>query len=165
MKVNLKNYNMRIQSKRLFLAIIFICVNISIFSQTNFKKSASAASVMDSLKKAGINLGFNKEKPEISLSTRQAIDYLQKRTHPRLWHNANDPLRQAFGQLVFEAVHPHIDSLRDVLMKYPYDSLSVPWDKFYIWEPLKIKIPAFSQQADSSLIESAGRVEFNRLSP
>jgi hypothetical protein len=30
------------------------------------------------------------------------------------------------------------------MRKYPFDSLYVPWDKFYIWEPLKLKIPVIT---------------------
>jgi hypothetical protein len=47
--------------------------------------------------------------------------------------------------LIYEAAHPGYDSLRSALIAYPYDSLSIPWDKFYIWQPLRIKIPVFSK--------------------
>ena len=98
----------------------------------------------------------------LPLSRNEAILFLQKKIHPQFWNNAADPLRQAFGQLVFEAAHERQDSLRNMLMKYPFDSLNIPWDKFYIWEPLKIKIPVISKtvpvagepavKADSNLV-------------
>jgi hypothetical protein len=127
------------------LSFIFINLFISGYSQDKFKKNPSVESVLDSLKKSGVILGNTQKKPEIVLSTNDAIKYLQKRLHPQLWNNIHDPLRLAFDQLVFEAAHPPLDSLRNILRKYPYDSLSIPWDKFFIWEPLKIKIPVVSK--------------------
>jgi hypothetical protein len=161
MKLYLNKLSMRIHYNKIFLAIIFINVSLSVFSQDNFKKTSRISTVIDSLRKAGINLGVDKKKPEITLSTSEAIEYLQKRTRPQLWHNAQDPLRQAFGQLILEAVNPPLDSIKYTLSKYPYDSLSVPWDKFYIWEPLKIKIPDFSQKADSAIIEQRAELNLN----
>ncbi len=135
---------MRVIILKLFLSFIFINIYISGFAQENIKAS-SAERVIDSLKKSGINMGSPQQKPEIVLSTDDAIRYLQKRIHPQLWNNVSDPLRLAFDQLIFEAAHPTLDSLRNVLREYPYDSLSIPWDKFYVWEPLKIKIPVVSK--------------------
>ncbi len=36
------------------------------------------------------------------------------------------------------------DSVAQFLVKYPFDSLNIPWDKFFIWEPLKLKVPEVS---------------------
>lgn len=143
---------MRIPILKLFLTFVFINFYISGFSQDKFKKASSVESVIDSLKKSGVNMGSPQQKTEIVLSTGDAIKYLQKRIHPQLWNNVRDPLRLAFDQLIFEAAHPPLDSLRNVLRRYPYDSLSIPWDKFFIWEPLKIKIPVVSKPVSDSLV-------------
>lgn len=143
---------MRIPILKLFLTFVFINFYISGFSQDKFKKASSIESVIDSLKKSGVNMGSPQQKTEIVLSTGDAIKYLQKRIHPQLWNNVRDPLRLAFDQLIFEAAHPPLDSLRNVLRRYPYDSLSIPWDKFFIWEPLKIKIPVVSKPVSDSLV-------------
>ena len=45
------------------------------------------------------------------------------------------------GQLIFNASNPPFDSTISVLKRFPYDSLNIPWDKFYIWEPMRVKIP------------------------
>ncbi|MFZ0280484.1 MAG: DUF3078 domain-containing protein, partial [Bacteroidales bacterium] len=43
----------------------------------------------------------------------------------------------ALEQLIFEASNPPSDSALSFLKSYPFDALSIPWDKFYIWEPMR----------------------------
>jgi hypothetical protein len=153
---------MRVQIIKLILAFLYLSINISVFSQEHPQGNHTKDHLIDSLKKSGFILNENQKKPDITLSRNEAILFLQKKIHPQFWNNAADPLRQAFGQLVFEAAHERQDSLRNMLMKYPFDSLNIPWDKFYIWEPLKIKIPVISKtvsvagepavKADSNLV-------------
>ena len=141
---------MRVQIFKLILAFLYLGINISVFSQEHLPGDHSKDRVIDSLKKSGFVLNEIKKKPEITLSRNEALVYLQKKIHPQYWNNAADPLRQAFGQLVFEAAHEKQDSLRNMLIKYPYDSLNIPWDKFYIWEPLKLRIPTISKSESIS---------------
>ena len=141
---------MRVQIFKLILAFLYLGINISVFSQEHLPGDHSKDRVIDSLKKSGIVLNEIKKKPEITLSRNEALVFLQKKIHPQYWNNAADPLRQAFGQLVFEAAHEKQDSLRNMLIKYPYDSLNIPWDKFYIWEPLKLRIPTISKSESIS---------------
>lgn len=141
---------MRIPTLKILLTIIFINICIPNYSQDTFKKSNTPQNVLDSLRKSGVKFGTPK-KPEIQLSPAQAIKFLEKRITPRQWQNIKDPLRRAFDQLIFEADHPTLDSLRLELRKYPYDSLSIPWDKFYIWEPLKVRIPVLPKISADSL--------------
>lgn len=143
---------MRVSLLKLFFTFILINIYLSAFSQDNFRKLNSISTVLDSLKKSGFILRHQQQRPEISISASQALRYLEQKIDPRYWQNASDPLRQAFNRLIFEAANPPLDSLRNVLIRYPYDSLSVPWDKFYVWAPLKVKIPVLSIngfQADS----------------
>jgi len=141
---------MRVQIFKLILAFLYLGINISVFSQEHLPGDHSKDRVIDSLKKSGFVLNEIKKKPEITLSRNEALVFLQKKIHPQYWNNAADPLRQAFGQLVFEAAHEKQDSLRNMLIKYPYDSLNIPWDKFYIWEPLKLRIPTISKSESAS---------------
>jgi hypothetical protein len=142
---------MRVLFLKLFLILSFVNAYISAFSQESSKKASSAENVIDSLKKTGVIFSREIRKPEISLSTSQALKYLQYKYNPKFWQNESDPLRQAFGRLIFDAGHSPYDSLKNTLEKYPYDSLSVPWDKFYIWEPLKIRLPVVSKTNSSKL--------------
>jgi hypothetical protein len=135
---------MIIRILRLFIAFIFLSISISAFSQELVKKDITKYNIIDSLRKSGLIINESQKSAEILLSKDQALRYLQKKIHPQIWHNSGDPLRHALGQLIYEAEHQSDDSLKSMLIKYPYDSLAIPWDKFYIWEPLKLKIPVIS---------------------
>ncbi len=146
---------MRVRILKLFLVFIIICINISAFSQENNKRDISKSSIIDSLKRNGVIISENQKKPDITLSKSQALIYLHQRFHPQFWKNPGDPLRQAFGHLIYEAEHPPLDSLKRMLTKYPYDSLSISWDKFYIWEPLRLKIPVVSRPEFNAAIDTS----------
>ncbi|MBN1108849.1 MAG: DUF3078 domain-containing protein [Bacteroidales bacterium] len=101
--------------------------------------------VVDSLLKTGIVFSENQRPDTIELSNEQAIEFLQRKIRLRYWKDPADPLRVALSQLVFEASHDPYDSAKLYLEKFPFDSLHVPWDKFFIWEPLRLKIPVITQ--------------------
>ncbi|HBE42475.1 MAG TPA: hypothetical protein DDW27_15000 [Bacteroidales bacterium] len=100
--------------------------------------------IVDSLKKAGVIFNEKREKPEIVLSTDEAIKFLQQRTLPQYWKDLDDPLRRAIRHLVFNASNPPYDSTELFIKQYPFDSIDVSWDKFYRWEPVELKIPVIS---------------------
>jgi hypothetical protein len=154
---------MRVRNLKLFLTLIFISIYISVFSQENIIKSISTEAVLDSLKKSGAVFGKNQGKPDIVLSKDQALMYLIQRFHSRTWKDKNDPLRQAFGQLIYEAAHPPFDSIKDILAKYPYDSLFIPRDKFFIWDSLRVKIPVSSKSEVSKGFNSVVKVDSDTI--
>jgi Protein of unknown function (DUF3078) len=154
---------MSIRILKIFLIFIFITIYSSAFSQENFKKTILNDTVIDSLKRRGVILNDSQNKREIILSTSQALKFLQQRYHPQFWKDINDPLRQAFGQLVYEAAHQPSNSLRNTLTTYPFDSLSIPWDKFYIWEPLRLKVPVISKTAYHFGIDSTAKADTNLI--
>lgn len=139
----------------LFLYVfVFFC--LPAHSQDNGGITDGVATVIDSLRKSGIVFQQTVPHPDIKLSREQSIRFLQQRTRPSYWNDPNDPLRQALNHLVFEASNEKFDSIQRYLRQYPYDSLQIPWDKFFIWEPLRLKIPvvsipAFPMRADSTL--------------
>ena len=148
---------------RLFLIVICLNVYISAKSQIDSVRVDSVTAIIDSLKNRGLILNNDRKKPEIILSTSQSIEFLKQRHQPKYWKDINDPFRVALGQLVFEASHAPYDSSEYILKSYPYDSLLVPWDKFYIWEPLRLKIPSvaparFTVPSDSVAQQDANTV-------
>jgi len=145
---------MRVRYLKFYLIFILISIYISAFSQGNIKNAVTAGTIIDSLKKGGIIFNNNQKKPEIVLSTSQALKFLQERSHLKLWNDPRDSLRQAITQLIYQAEHPPFDSYRYILQKYPYDSISIPWDKFYIWEPLRLKIPVISAPEFNGTVDS-----------
>ena len=126
---------------QLLISVAIVSSGISAFSQEVNDSLRSAGAIIDSLKKSGVIFSDSNMKPEIVLSTDQAVKFLEQRLNSHYWNDSNDPLRASIGQLIFEASHPPYDSSELFLREYPYDSLRISWDKFFIWEPLKFKIP------------------------
>ena len=48
-----------------------------------------------------------------------------------------------------------------LLKRFPYDSLNIPWDKFYIWEPMRVKIPVNIIEKIPLQNEAADRSGYN----
>jgi hypothetical protein len=66
--------------------------------------------------------------------------FLQKTMQFQSWKNFRDPLRSALGRLILEASNQPFDSTGNFLEKYPYDSIAIPRDDFFIWEPMKFRL-------------------------
>jgi hypothetical protein len=145
---------MRNKIQRLLLIVICFCIYISVFSQENQENDLSGKRLIDSLKNKGVILTEQPKKPAIELTHNQSLRFLQQRIQVQNWKDPNDSLRLTLEQLIYEASHSPYDSSAYFLKNYPYDSLSIPWEKFYIWEPLRLKIPVnypfeFPMPADS----------------
>jgi len=158
---------MRKTNCRVFFMIVFASIIMPGFSQEIPDSAVRVAEILDSLRKSGIIYNDKQEPPQILLTTQQAVSFLKERNNTRYWNDPDDPLRQAIDQLVYQASHPPYDSSDYYLKRYPFDSLKVSWDKFYIWEPLKFKIPVvsplrFTLPRDS--IEVRDTVDHERIS-
>ena len=116
---------MTVRILKFCLIIIFITIYVSAFSQENIKEIKTAGAVPDSLKKSEVIFRDNQKKPEIVLSTNAALKYLQRRFDPHIWKGSGDIFSQAIGQLIYETEHPAVDSLRNIFIKYPFDSLNL----------------------------------------
>jgi hypothetical protein len=126
--------------KPVFISLLLFC-SISVFSQGNADSLNINQSLIDSVYNRGVVFEANRKKPDIKLSTEQAIRFLQERHQAPNWNSTKDPFRRALGQLIYEASFPPFDSSENFLKRYPYDSINISWDKFYIWEPMRIKVP------------------------
>jgi hypothetical protein len=126
--------------KSFFVPLLLYCC-LSGFSQQNTDSLNFTWTVLDSDSIIRIVFDATRKKPDIKLSVDQSIRFLQERYQPQYWNNNRDPFRRALGQLVHEASYPPYDSAEYFLSRYPFDSINIPWDKFYIWEPLHLKIP------------------------
>jgi hypothetical protein len=152
---------MRDNTLRLLFVIFFINLYITASSQNDTLNVDTVSASVDTLTSSVIIYRDGKKKPEIVLSTSQAINFLQERHQPRYWNDISDPFRIALGQLVFEASHPPYDSSAVILRDYPYDSLLIPWDKFYIWEPLRLKVPVIPPLKFMSPADTVMRADTN----
>lgn len=132
----------------LLITILFLFNSGSpAFSQVIQNADHLDKDLIDSLISEGIILDGNRKKMDVNLTREQAVELLQRNYQPQLWKDQNDPLRIAIGQLVFEASHLPYDSADYFLRTYPYDSIDIPWDQFYIWEPVRLKVKADSVTA------------------
>jgi hypothetical protein len=139
--LSIKRSIMRGKKILIFLFIILLSPCLSVFSQHTSIGNPAINPVLDSLRRKGVIFGEDQKKPEIVMTMSQAVKFLQQRYQTQFWNNPSDPFRLAMGQLIFNASNPPLDSALTVLKKFPYDSLNIPWDKFYIWEPMRVKIP------------------------
>ncbi len=139
------------------LLILILNPCLTLLSQKISTGAESENPVLDSLKRSGVLFGNFQKKPEIVLSYSQAVRYLQQRYQGQYWLNLSDPFRQALGQLILNATNPPYDSTAAMLKRFPYDSLNIPWDKFYIWEPMRVKIPVNVLEQVPAASGAAGR--------
>jgi len=125
-----------------FLLPFFIVLIFSptlVFSQISGTGGKPDKAIVDSLAARGLLRNAEPFRPDILLSHDQALKFLQKTMFFQSWKNRADPLRSAIGQLIFEASNPPFDSAGFFLERYPYDSIAIPRDEFYIWEPAALK--------------------------
>jgi hypothetical protein len=148
---------------KLFCISILLSVYISAYSQESNDTTRSVSFIIDSLKKSGVIFYDSQKKPEIVLSTDQSVKFLLQRLQAQNWNDPGNPLRIALEQLIFEASHERFDSSKGILRSFPYDSLSIPWKNFYIWEPLRIKIPYVSQPVFIPPVDSVSVIDSNRV--
>ncbi len=141
------------------LIFVLVLFNLKGFSQEQRRDTAKMASTKADSYLHGYDstnlsrqllYNTNKKPPVISLTTEQSKKLLEKWYRAGKWNNADDPFRSALGQLIAASSYPSFDSAEYFLKQYPYDSLSISWDKFYIWEPVRIKIPYVIQPTDTS---------------
>ena len=126
---------------QLIISVTMLTICISGFGQSSVDTLKTVSEIVDSLKKAGVIYNPTHDNSVIELTTDQAIAFLTKQSQQRFWRSANDPLRRAIEQLIFLATHSSYSSSEAFLKNYGYDSIKVPWERFYIWDTLILKIP------------------------
>ncbi len=128
-----------------FFYLFLISVFYPVYSQPGNEHVGSDRNVIDSLVAKGYVMGTGDKKPEVNLSLGQALEFLREKYNQENWKSQDDPLRIALGQLINEASNPPFDSAKLFLDSYPFDSISIPRDEFYIWEPVRFRVPGTVQ--------------------
>jgi hypothetical protein len=123
------------------LVFTFIIKYSDSYSQNTVNTFDHVNKILDSLSGKGFIYKTKRENPDIKLSKDQSIKYLQSRYNIFNWNNPRDPLRRAIGQLLYFASNNPFDSTRYFLDKYSYDFINIPWENFYVWDTLRVKIP------------------------
>jgi len=147
--------------KKLWVQLIISATMLSVCvdgtAQIAIDTSKTILEIVDSLKREGLIKHEAPEKPDIKFTINQAIEFLEKQSQPHFWRNIDDPLRKAIEQLVFLATNPTYNSLEEFLKNYEYDSIKIPWEAFYIWDTLKLKI--LDTEPESFLPADTVRIE------
>lgn len=134
----------------LILAFVYLVIKFPpVLSQDLTSDAPADKAFIDSLVKAGFLRDTVIKAKDVMLSKEESIKYLQKWIQPFIWKDLRDPFRTALAQLVFEAAHQPFDSAEYFLMNYPYDSIVIPREKFFIWEPAHIKVVNTNIGSDS----------------
>jgi hypothetical protein len=135
------------RGKIVILLIVFSLVIFwfPIYSQEETGNYGSDQSVMDSLGLRGLLKDAERQEPHIVLSHNQALEFLEKKYQEQQWKDRHHPFRRAIGQLIHKASNPPFDSAKNYLQSFPYDSIHIPWDEFYIWEPFRLAMPFITQ--------------------
>jgi hypothetical protein len=145
-----------------YLAILLLCICLPGISQENPDTAKVSVALSDTIRGVTsgktIVFGIRKNPPVIRLTTSEAIRLLENWHDTSHWKKPDDPLRIAIGQLLSAASYSSFDSVEYFLKDYPYDSLSVPWDKFYIWQPVKDSSAFNKNLNDSSLLKAGETV-------
>jgi hypothetical protein len=110
--------------------------------------------VIDSLIKRGYVTSVPQRQNSISFERESAIKYLQEKYKAEYWVNHTDPLRQAIGQVVYTATNNPFDSLKAFVLKYPFDSIDIPAERFYEWDFIKIRLPFLKTETSAAVNDS-----------
>jgi len=126
-------------------AMLSVCVN-------------GIGQAVDSIEKDSLIYDTFHEKPNIELTTEQAVEFLEKYSQQHFWHNIYAPLRKAIEQLLFFATNPPYNSLEEFFKNYEYDSLKIQGEEFYMLDTLKLEVPDVEPEnfnmADTARIET-----------
>jgi len=142
----------------LFQTVFLLLACAVSFSQEVPGGEISQEVMRDSLLKMGYFIRPLQEKDRIKFTVEEAVRYLEKRYKAENWKNESDPLRESIRQLVFYAVNKPYDSLKAFLEKYPFDSLNINPERFFVFDSLKIKVPAIGVQENIQPSDSAAGI-------
>jgi hypothetical protein len=143
----------------------FIIFSPDAKSQDEVIKRDRIRFIVDSLARKGMITDVSGLAPEIRFNRTDALIYLGEKLNAYNWKNLSDPLRMALGQLVYLASGEPFDSTKQFLLAYPYDSINLPWEKYYVTDSLMMKIPVilparFFQPPDSVMRADTFRIKY-----
>ncbi|MCJ7820697.1 MAG: DUF3078 domain-containing protein [Bacteroidales bacterium] len=79
---------------------------------------------------------------DINLDKGASLNYLQAiYSSTAIWKKSNDPLREAIGILIYNAIRPPLDSTTHFLLNYGYDGIRIPLENYYLFDSVRIIVP------------------------
>lgn len=134
---------------KVILFLFFITGPLTAFSQEKDGMMESQDTTLDSLTLRGLIFNPQKRAPDILMSTDQALGFLKGQLSAGRWKDTDHPFRNALERLVKEASEIPFDTVKHYLMTFPYDSIAIPWEKFYRWRPVSLKVPVLPDFMDT----------------
>ncbi len=152
---------MRFGTASILLLLICLFCTAALFAQgetradqTLIIRSDSAAlhqSALRQIKGAPVTVSRGTDK--ICLDRDASLKYLLGiYTSARMWKKTDDPLREAIGILIYNAIRPPLDSTTHFLLNYSYDRLTIPPANYYVFDSVRIILPMM--QPDSLKTDS-----------
>jgi hypothetical protein len=128
----------RFTSVVLMLTALFLTP--ALYSQ-EIARIDSVAQVTDSVSGRKYLMLTQRESRKIKLEKEDALKYLMSKYRSGDWSNPSDPLRKAIGELIQYATLQPFDTVNRFLSQYNYDSVNIPWHRFYAWDSVKMRVP------------------------
>ncbi len=139
----IKSYYIIMKFRYLKFLFMFVLItgSLKVLSQEKNAVKESEGEILDSLSHRGLIFDPQKTAPDIALSPDQALGFLEKQISAGRWKDASNPFKGALERLVRDASEPPFDTVEHYLTTFPYDSIDIPWEKFYRWKPVSLRIP------------------------
>jgi len=128
-----------------FSIIIFFLffLNPAIVLSQEEVKEDSAVFVIDTLMQADdVDSLAHASSMNVHFDVDQALDYLSLWYESDTWNTKDDPLRRSISRLLFEATHDPMYITKDFIRQYDWTSIKIPASSFYMWDTIRIPIPA-----------------------
>lgn len=141
-----------LQSIRPATLIILLASQLTVYSQITEAGSVKVTSRADSTNLRGLDsLMLTRTGHErLSLTTSEAIRFLQARQRAANWKDSQDSLRSYIGQLLYYTTHSSVGRINNYLTEYKYDSLKVSPESFLKWDTIRFSIPEFGEMKELS---------------
>ena len=130
------------QLKKLLLINVLLVLFLSSTAQIVEKEIVTLPVTIDTTTLKGIDPELLEKYARIHFNTADAVKFLQKWYRPDNYTDSRDQFRQLLSQLIYFATHDRVDDVADYFREFPYDSIKVPMEKFYVWDTIRIALPS-----------------------
>ncbi|MBE0674436.1 MAG: DUF3078 domain-containing protein [Bacteroidales bacterium] len=125
---------------KLILPLLFVFL-LSVNLKSQISEVATIPLRIDTTSLKGIDAELLNQYSNINFSIDEAVRFLQRNYRAENWKDTRDPFRQSMNQLIWFVTHEREYAVRNFLNDYPYDSIKVPMQNFYVWDTIRIQFP------------------------
>ena len=123
--------------------IILFASQLTVSAQVIEAGSVKLTSRADSTNLKGLDSLLQNQdgQGKVSLTTSEAIEFLQARQRASNWKDPQDSLRSYISQLLYYTTHRSVGVISNYFTEYKYDSLKVSEESFLKWDTIRFSIP------------------------